>query len=124
MLSVSPIGLREDFETFGLLFESLCVHDLRVYAGALGGDVFHYRDKTGLEADAVIHLHDGRWAPVEVKLGNRFVDDAAKHLLKLASRVDQRRQGAPSFLMVLTATQTAYLRNDGVVVAPLGTLAP
>jgi len=124
MLGLSPAGLREDFETFGLLFESLCVHDLRIYAGALGGDVFHYRDKTGLEADAVIHLHDGRWAPVEVKLGNRFVDDAAKHLLKLASRVDQGRQGAPSFLMVLTATQTAYLRNDGVVVAPLGTLAP
>ena len=124
MLSVSPIGLREDFETFGLLFESLCVHDLRVYAGAMGGDVFHYRDKTGLEADAVIHLHDGRWAPVEVKLGNRFIDDAAKHLLKLAGRVDQERQGTPSFLMVLTATQAAYQRDDGVIVAPLGTLAP
>ena len=124
MLGVSPDGLRDDFETFGLLFESLCVHDLRVYASALGGDVFHYRDKTGLEADAVIHLHDGRWAPVEVKLGNRFVDDAAKHLLKLANRIDQSRQGAPSFLMVLTATQAAYRRDDGVVVAPLGTLAP
>ena len=124
MLSVSPAGLLEDFETFGLLFESLCVHDLRVYASALDGDVFHYRDKTGLEADAVIHLHDGRWAPVEVKLGNRFVDEAAKHLLKLADRVDQERQGPPAFLMVLTATQAAYLRDDGVLVAPLGMLAP
>lgn len=106
------------------LFESLCVHDLRVYADALGGGVFHYRDKTGLEADVVIHLHDGRWAPVEVKLGNRLVDDAAKHLLKLASRVDQERKGAPSFLMVLTATQAAYLRDVGVIVAPLEALAP
>ena len=124
ILGVSPVGLLEDFETFGLLFESLCVHDLRVYASALGGNVFHYRDKTGLEADAVIHLHDGRWAPVEVKLGNRFIDEAAKHLLKLADRVDQKRQGPPSFLMVLTATQAAYRRDDGVIVAPLGTLAP
>lgn len=124
MLGMSPSGMREDFETFGLLFESLCVHDLRAYVGPLGGDVFHYRDKTGLEADAVIHLHDGRWAPVEVKLGNRLIDDAAKHLLKLADRVDQERQGAPSFLLVLTATQASYQRDDGVVVAPLGMLAP
>ena len=122
MLGVSPSGLRGDFETFGLLFESLCVHDLRVYARSLGGDVFHYRDKTGLEADAVIHLHDGRWAPVEVKLGNSFVDEAAKHLLKLAGKVDQKRQGAPSFLLIITATQAAYRRDDGVVVAPLGAL--
>ena len=124
MLGVSPSGLMSDFETFGLLFESLCVHDLRVYAAALGGRVFHYRDKTGLEADAVIHLRDGRWAPVEVKLGNRFVDEAAKHLLKLSQRVDADKQGAPSFLLVLTATSAAYVREDGVVVAPLATMAP
>ena len=124
MLGVSPSGLMSDFETFGLLFESLCVHDLRVYAAALGGRVFHYRDKTGLEADAVIHLRDGRWAPVEVKLGNRFVDEAAKHLLKLSKRVDADKQGAPSFLLVLTATSAAYVREDGVVVAPLATMAP
>ena len=124
MLGVSPSGLLSDFETFGLLFESLCVHDLRVYAAALGGDVFHYRDKTGLEADAVIHLHDGRWAPVEVKLGNRFIDDAAKHLVKLSKRVDADKQGQPVFMLVLTATPAAYIREDGVVVAPLASLAP
>lgn len=124
LLGVSPDGLLPDFETFGLLFESLCIHDLRIYASALGGDVFHYRDKTGLEADAVIHLHDGRWAPVEVKLGNRFIDDAARHLLKLSDRVDCERQGAPSFLMILTATSSAYMRDDGVLVVPLGCLRP
>lgn len=124
LLGASPAGLLDDFETFGLLFESLCVHDLRVYANALGGDVFHYRDKTGLEADAVVHLHDGRWAPVEVKLGNRFIDDAARNLVKLAKRVDEEKQGRPSFLLVLTATSAAYVREDGVVVAPLATLAP
>lgn len=124
MLHVSPRALLQDFETFGLLFESLCVHDLRVYVEALGGSVFHYRDKTDLEADAVICLPDGRWAPVEVKLGSRYVEDAAKHLKKIADRVDQDHEGAPSFLMILTATAAAYRRDDGVFVVPLAALAP
>ncbi len=124
MLGATPEKLLTDFETFGLLFESLCVRDLRVYAEPLGGELFHYRDKTGLEADAVIALGDGRWALVEVKLGSRQVDEAAAHLRKLAERIDQDHEGAPSFLMVLTGTAAAYRRDDGVLVVPLATLAP
>lgn len=124
MLSATPEKLLGDFETFGLLFESLVVHDLRVYAQGLGGEVRHYRDKTGLESDAVVICGDGRWAPIEVKLGARRIDEAARHLVKLADRVDCDREGVPSFLMVVTATQTAYRRADGVIVAPLAVLGP
>lgn len=124
MLGATPSKLLSDFETFGLLFESLCVRDLRIYADALQGQVRHYRDKTGLEADAVITLDDGRWALVEIKLGSRMIDQAAKHLLKLAARVDQQREGSPAFLLVLTGTATAYRREDGVLAAPLSMLAP
>lgn len=124
MLGATPEILLRDFDTFGLLFESLCVHDLRVYADALNGEVKHYRDKTGLEADAVIVLPDGRWAAIEVKMGNSRIDEGAKHLLKLANRVESDHEGEPAFLMVLTSTQTAYQRDDGVLVVPLATLAP
>jgi len=124
LLSASPEDLLGDFQTFGLLFESLCVRDLRIYSAALGGKVFHYRDKTDLEADAVICLDDGRWAPIEVKMGEGSVDAGAKYLLKLVDRVDCGREGGPSFLMVLTATSTAYRREDGVFVVPLAMLAP
>lgn len=122
VLAATPRGLLDDFETFGLLFESLCIHDLRVYASALGGSLYHYRDKTGLEADAVVVLDDGRWALVEVKMGQSRIDEGAAHLLKLAERIDQTREGRPSFLMVLTSTACAYRREDGVVVVPLACL--
>ncbi len=122
VLGVGPRALLSDFPTFGLLFESMCVRDLRVYAEAMGGRVYHYRDKTGLEADAVVVLPDGRWAPVEVKLGSDRVDEAAAHLRKLAKRVDTSKMGEPSFLMVLTGTPAAYLRDDGVAVVPLACL--
>jgi hypothetical protein len=79
-LRVSPGGLLDDFLSFGFLFESLCVRDMRVYAQANDGDVFHYRDKNGLEADLVIALRDGRWAAVEVKLGNKQIEEAAGNL--------------------------------------------
>lgn len=124
MLGATPKKLLLDFSTFGLLFESLCVRDLRVYAAALGGQVYHYRDKTGLEADAVVVLDDGRWGAVEVKLGERQVEEGAAHLRKLADRVDVAKEGVPSFLMVITGQQTAYRRDDGVLVVPLATLAP
>lgn len=124
LLQATPDSLLEDFNTFGLLFESMCVRDLRVYMDALGGSVFHYRDKTGLEADAVLTLPDGRWAPVEVKMGHGRIDEGAKHLLKLAKRVDTDHENVPAFLMVLTATEAAYRRDDGVLVAPLACLAP
>lgn len=122
VLAATPRGLLDDFKTFGLLFESLCIHDLRVYASALGGSLYHYRDKTGLEADAVVVLDDGRWALVEVKMGQSRIDEGAAHLLKLAERIDQTREGRPSFLMVLTSTACAYRRKDGVVVVPLACL--
>lgn len=122
VLAATPRGLLDDFETFGLLFESLCIHDLRVYASALGGSLYHYRDKTGLEADAVVVLDDGRWALVEVKMGQSRIDEGASQLLKLAERIDQTREGRPSFLMVLTSTACAYRRKDGVVVVPLACL--
>ncbi|NTW29018.1 MAG: ATP-binding protein [Coriobacteriia bacterium] len=123
-LRIAPERLLQDFELFGLLFESLCVRDLRVYAASIDGDIFHYRDKTDLEADAVIVLRDGKWAPVEIKLGNAGIDEAARHLLALKDRVDTAKMGAPSFLMVLTGTQAAYRRDDGVLVVPLGCLKP
>ena len=116
--------LLRDFNTFGFLFESLCTRDLRVYAQAMDGTVSHYRDKSGLEADLVVSLPDGRWAPVEVKLGEGDVDEAATHLRKLAALVDPEKTGAPSFMMVLTGTPLAYRREDGVVVCPLGCLCP
>lgn len=118
----TPEKLLQDFNTFGLLFESLCVRDLRAYAQTLGASVYHYRDKTDLEADAVVVLPDGRWAPIEVKLGSRLLDEAAAHLKRLAERVDHERMGAPAFLMVLTGTQAAYRRPDGVFVVPLACL--
>lgn len=124
VLGSSPESLLSDFNTFGLLFESLCIHDLRVYADAMGAQVKHYRDKTGLEADAVVVAPDGGWAAVEVKMGNSRIDEGAKHLLKLKNRVNTEHEGEPAFLMVLTSTQTAYRREDGVYVVPLATLAP
>ena len=124
ILRLTPERLLLDPETFGLLFESLCVRDLRIYTGGLGGRLYHYRDRQGLEADAVISLDDGRWAPIEVKLGSGQIDEAAANLLRLADRVDTTSLGEPEFLMVLTGTATAYRRQDGVLVVPLGCLAP
>ena len=118
----TPADLLRDFEAFGLQFESLCVRDLRVYAEAIDGTLLHYRDKTGLEADAVIVLADGRWAPVEVKLSSRQIDEAATQLRRLRDRVDADRMGEPSFLAVLTAGAAAYRRDDGVLVIPLACL--
>lgn len=120
----TPADLLRDFEAFGLQFKSLCVRDLRVYAEAIDGTLLHYRDKTGLEADAVIVLADGRWAPIEVKLGSRQLDEAATHLRLLRERVDANRMGEPSFLAVVTAGATAYRRDDGVLVVPLACLRP
>ena len=125
-LGVNPSGILRDLETFGLLFEGMCVRDLRVYADALDGQVFHYRDKTGLECDAVIHLRDGRYGLIEVKLGgDRLINEGAANLRKLADRIDTGRMQNPSFLMVLTGTGAyGYTRPDGVVVAPVTTLRP
>jgi len=115
-------GILRDFETFGFLFESLCTRDLRVYSQACDGEVFHYRDKSELEADLIVKLHDGRWAAIEVKLGLKQIEEAAANLLKLSQKIDTKKMNQPSFLMVLTGGQVAYKRPDGVLVVPIGCL--
>ncbi len=122
VLRLTPERLLDDFHYFGFLFESLCDRDLRVYAEAIDGQVFHYRDASGLESDAVVCLNDGRWAAVEVKLGAREIEEAAKHLVMLREKVDADKMREPSFLMILTGTEIAYRRDDGVFVVPLGCL--
>ena len=121
-LRLSPGRLLDNILYFGFLFESLCCRDIRVYTEANDGSVFHYRDKSGLEADMILELNDGRWAAVEVKLGNKQEDEAAKNLLKLRDKVNADKMGEPSLLMILTGGQYAYKRNDGVLAVPIGCL--
>ena len=123
-LQLTPKALLDDFETFGFLFESLCARDIRVYTQLLHGGVFHYRDRTGLESDMVIRLHDGRWAAVEVKLGGKLIEEAANNLLTLNRKVEEANLPAASFMMILTGGQLAYRRPDGIYVVPLGCLKP
>jgi len=122
VLRATSDALLRDFNTFGLLFESLCIRDLRVYAQANDGEVFHYRDRDGLEADAVVHLKDGRWGAIEVKMGAKEIEIAAENLKKLRDKVNLEKMKAPSFLMVLTATELGYRRDDGVYIVPIGCL--
>jgi len=122
VLRANSNNLLNDFNTFGLLFESLCIRDLRVYAQAIDGEVFHYRDKSGLEADAIIHLNDGRWGAIEVKMGAKEIETAAKNLLILRNKINTDKMKEPSFLMVLTAGQYGYKRKDGVYIVPIGCL--
>ena len=121
-LQASPDHLLDDFETFGFFFESLCTRDIRVYSQTLGGDVYHYRDRSGLEADMIIRLHNGQWAAIEVKMGSKQIDEAAGHLIALRERIDTSRVGEPAFLMVLTGGEYAYKRKDGVLNVPIGCL--
>ncbi len=121
-LGADPDRLLRDVETLGLLFESLVVRDLRVFAQALGATVSHYRDATDLEADAVVERRDGTWAAFEVKLGPGSVDAGARSLLRLAERVDADRHGPPAALVVVTGWGYAYRRPDGVCVVPAGAL--
>ena len=122
VLRATPDSLLQDFNTFGFLFESLCVRDLRVYAQAIDGEVFHYRDRNGLEADAIVHLKDGRWGAVEVKMGAKEIETATKNLKTLRDKVNLDKMQEPSFLMVLTATEFGYRRDDGVYIVPIGCL--
>ena len=123
-LGLGPDDLLNDLETMGLLFETLCVRDLRVYADANDGDVFHYRDKNGLECDAVVHLRNGSYGLIEIKLGGEtLIEEGASNLNSLANMIDTTKMKKPSFKMVLTAVgQYAYLRTDGVMVVPIGCL--
>jgi uncharacterized protein len=121
-LGFGPNNLLNDLNTMGLLFESMCVRDLRIFAESLDGTVYHYRDKSGLECDAVVHLRNGSYALVEIKLGGSEIDTAAKHLLSLASIIDTNRMKSPSFLMIITGMEFGYRREDGVYVVPIGCL--
>ncbi|MCL2032511.1 MAG: DUF4143 domain-containing protein [Methanomassiliicoccaceae archaeon] len=121
-LGATPKGLFADLKTFGLLFESMVVRDMRVYAQSAGGNVYHYRDGDGTEADAVIQLRDGRWGAVEVKLGSGMIDEAAENLLKIKNKIESESLGEMSFLAVVTASGYAYTREDGVHVVPAGCL--
>jgi predicted AAA+ superfamily ATPase len=122
VMRLNPDILLKDFEYFGFLFEALCTRDIRIYAQANDGDVFHYRDKGGLESDLIVRLRDGRWAAIEVKLGNKQIEEAAGNLLKLQSKINEDKMGKASFLMVITGGQYAYRRKDGVLIVPIGCL--
>ena len=123
-LGLGPSDLINDLNTFGLILETLCVRDLRVYAEALNGKVYHFRDKNGLECDAVIHLRNGSYGLGEIKIGgDNLIEEGAKTLKDLAGKINLDRMKSPSFLMVLTAVGTyAYRREDGVYVVPVGCL--
>ena len=125
-LGASPNDLISDMRTFGFIFENLCMRDLRVYSRALDGTVLHYRDSNNLECDAVIHLANGKYGLIEIKIGgNEAIEHGAKTLRKLASIIDSERMQSPSFLMVLTGlSKYPYQREDGVFVIPIGCLKP
>ncbi len=121
-LDANAEDLLNDLETMGLLFESMVIRDLRIYTESLDGKVFHYRDHSGQEADAILHFRNGKWAAIEVKLGNKAIENGAASLLKLAEKVDTDKMNPPAFLAVITGTGYAYQREDGVYVIPIGCL--
>ena len=125
-LGVGPRDLLLNPETFGFIFETLCMRDLRVYAEALDGSVSHFRDKNGLECDAVLHRRDGRYGLIEVKLGSeKGIEDGVKTLTTFSKKINTDAMGTPSFLMILTASgDFAYRRDDGILVVPIGCLNP
>lgn len=128
-LGIGPEYFNEDFKTLGFLFESLCIRDLRIYSSAQNGNVSYYHDRYGLEADAVLHLEDGKYALIEMKLGSNGIDEGAKHLCKIESLIhefnaqnEQTPIRLPSLKIILTATEYGYVRGDGVLVIPIGCL--
>ena len=123
-LGLGPNDLVKDLNTMGLFFETMCIRDLRVYAESIDGEVYHYRDKTGLECDAVIHLRNGSFGLIEIKLGgDHLIEEGAENLKKFSKKIDTSKMKAPSFMMVLTGTgKYAYRREDGVYVVPVGCL--
>ncbi len=123
-LGLGPDDLINDLQTFGFIFESLCIRDLRVFADAINGTVYHFRDSGGLECDAVIHLRSGKYGLIEIKLGgDRLIEEGAENLKALSDKIDTGKMNAPSFMCVLTGVgDYAYRRRDGVYVVPIGTL--
>ena len=127
-LGLSPDKLMTDLNTFGFIFENLCVRDLKAYSSAIGGQASYYHDRYGLEADCVLHIRDGRYALIEFKLGSSQIEDGAKHPVQLRDLIKKRNKEnktqilEPSFLAVITGGQMAYTRPDGVMVIPVGCL--
>ena len=128
-MGLTPEYLQTDLKTFGFVFECLCIRDLKVYSQALGGKLSYYHDRYGLEADAVLHLEDGRYALIEFKLGSREIEEGAAHLLQLKKLIQQNNEKEnqvslrePDLLMVITGGEMSYTRNDGVKIIPIGLL--
>ena len=128
-LGLTPDSLQMDLKTFGFIFECLCIRDLKIYSQALGGRLSYYHDRYGLEADAVLHLEDGRYALIEFKLGSREIEDGAEHLLKIRNLIRKKNETEtqvplrePDLLMVITGGEMAYTRPDGVKIIPIGVL--
>ncbi len=123
-LGIGPADLINDIKTMGLLFEALCVRDLRIYAESIKGSIYHYRDKSGLECDVVIHLKNGKYALIEIKLGGTdLIEEAVKSLNALEKKIDTDKMNSPSFKMILIGVgDYAYKREDGIFVVPIGCL--
>jgi len=128
-MGTSPQNLELDLKTFGFVYESMCIRDLKIYSQSLGGRLSYYHDRYGLEADAVLHLDDGRYALIECKLGSRDIDEGADHLIELKKLVEEKNKKEknstlrlPDLLIILTGGEFAYTREDGVKVIPLGCL--
>lgn len=123
-LGIGPKDLINDLNLMGLIFENLCIRDLRVYADVLDGDVYHYRDKTGLECDAVVHLRSGKYGLIEIKLGgDDLINEGANNLIKLSEKIDTNKMHKPAFMMVLCGIAPfVYKREDGVFVVPISCL--
>ena len=122
ILEMNPKNLIQDLNTFGFLFESLCIRDLKIYTQSYGGDITFYRDEKDFEVDAILRTSSGKWGAIEIKLGAGYIDEAANNLLKFKERVDIKKCGEPAFLMVLTGTKYSYKREDNVYVVSIGTL--
>ena len=122
ILDIKPQDLINDLNMFGLLFEALCIRDLKIYMGSFGSELTFYRDEKDFEVDGIIRTNSGKWGAVEIKLGAGYIDEAANNLLKFKDRVDVKKCGEPSFLMVLTGASYSYKREDGVYVVSIGTL--
>ncbi len=122
ILEIKPNDLINDLKTLGIMFEALCIRDLKIYAQSHGGNITFYRDEKDFEVDAIIRTSSGKWGAVEIKLGDGYIEDAAQNLLKFKDKVDITKCGQPAFLMVLTGTSYSYKRDDGVYVVSIGTL--